>query len=53
MVANASCCRAMAGVSCFFTFDSNESLVWNDWYSVGAVFGHKGSISVGICNCFR
>ena len=52
MVANVSCCRAVEGVSCFFTSDSKESLLWNDWYSVGAV-GHKDSTSVGICSCFR
>ena len=48
MVANASCFRAMVGVSCFFTSDSRESLVCNDWYSIGAVVGHMGSTSVGI-----
>ena len=44
---------AVEGVSCFFTSDSKESLVWNDWYSIAAVFGHKGSNSVVICSCFR
>ena len=38
------------GVSCFFTTDSKESLVWNDWYSIGVVIGHKGSTLVGICS---
>ena len=53
MVTNASCCKAVEAVSCFFTSDSKKSLVWKDWYSVGAVVGHKGSTSVGICSCFR
>jgi hypothetical protein len=53
MVANASSCRAVAGVSCFFTSDSKESLVWNDWYSVGVVDGHMVSTSVDIYSWFR
>jgi hypothetical protein len=52
MVTSASCCRAMGGISCFVSA-SRESWVWNDWYSVGAVVGHMGSTSVGICSCFR
>jgi len=39
MVAIASFCSAMVGVSCFFTSDSRERLVWYDWYSVGTVVG--------------
>ena len=53
MVTSASCCRAVVGVSCFFASDSKERLVWNDWYSVGAVAGLGVFIAVGICSCFR
>ena len=53
MVANASCCRAAVGVSCFFISDSKERLVCNDWYSVGGVVGHMGSTLVVICNCSK
>ena len=53
MVASASCCSAVVGISFFFTPYNRERLVWNDWYSVGAIVGHMCSALVGISNCWR